>query len=146
MRKLIIIVAVLFILYPYLSLAADFLGAPMVSPGKVVSKTKTRLEMTTSLSHDETVAFYKQRLKNNRDIKFRDWKEVTYIEDTGNLVWHSITISKEGTPTTITIRPMVFNTCMKGPPEYALGDNDTFLKTVPIPAIGSPLIISISSS
>ena len=29
------------------------------------------------------------------DIKFRDWKKATYIEDDGNLAWHSITISKD---------------------------------------------------
>jgi len=29
-----------------------------------------------------------------KDIKFRDWKDSTYIEDDGKLPWHSITISK----------------------------------------------------
>jgi hypothetical protein len=35
-------------------------------------------------------------LKGLHDIKFRDWKNATYIEDDGNRPWHSITISKMG--------------------------------------------------
>jgi len=50
------------------------------------------------------VAFYREALKDGRDIKFREWKDATYIEDDGRLSWHSITISKgerEGTTVVI---------------------------------------------
>jgi hypothetical protein len=47
------------------------------------------------LSHGETTAFYQKALKGKPDIRFRDWKDSTYIEDDGSLPWHSITISKE---------------------------------------------------
>ena len=59
-----------------------------------MERTKSRLEMKSPLSHDEIVAFYRQALKKYEDIKFRDWKDATYIEDDGRLSWHSITISK----------------------------------------------------
>ena len=75
--------------------AEDFLGAPLVPGGETIQKTDTRLEMKSHLSHDEIVAFYRQALKEYKDIKFRDWKDATYIEDDGKLAWHSITISKE---------------------------------------------------
>ena len=51
--------------------------------------------MKSPLSHDEILAFYRQALKKHKDIKFRDWKDATYIEDDGKLLWHSITISKQ---------------------------------------------------
>jgi hypothetical protein len=56
------------------------------------------------MSHDEVVAFYKEALKELPDIKFREWKNATYIEDDGKLPWHSITVSKgdnEGTTVVI---------------------------------------------
>lgn len=74
--------------------AETFLGAPVVPGGKTLNKTGARLELKTDLSHDELVAFYKEALKDFKDIKFRQWKDSTYIEDDGNRPWHSITISK----------------------------------------------------
>jgi hypothetical protein len=74
--------------------AEDFLGAPLISGGEIVQKTETRLEMKSPLPHDEIVAFYRHALEDYQDIKFRDWKDATYIEDDGKLPWHSITISK----------------------------------------------------
>lgn len=82
--------------------AEDFLGAP-VPEAKETLRTEARLEMTTALSHDATVKFYKEALKEHEDIKFRNWADATYIEDDGRLKWHSITISKNETPTSITI-------------------------------------------
>ena len=52
--------------------------------------------MKTDLSHDEALSFYKEALKGSKDIKFREWKDQSYIEDDGNRAWHSITISKGG--------------------------------------------------
>jgi hypothetical protein len=83
------------LLFPAISNAEDFLGAPVVSQGKENLRTDARLEMKTPLSHDEVVLFYREKLKDVPDIKFRDWKDSTYIEDDGARPWHSITISKD---------------------------------------------------
>ena len=75
--------------------AEDFLEAPLIHGGRIIQKTETRLEMISQFSHDEAVEFYKEVLNGYKDIKFRDWKDATYIEDDGKLPWHSITISKQ---------------------------------------------------
>ena len=85
----------IFLIFPAVSNAEDFLEAPVVSQGKENLRTDARLEMKTPLSHDEVVLFYREQLKEVPDIKFRDWKDATYIEDDGALPWHSITISKD---------------------------------------------------
>jgi hypothetical protein len=74
--------------------AVDFLKAPVIPQGKVIDKTDSRLELKTTLTHAKALAFYKEALKTYEDIKFREWKDSTYIEDDGKLPWHSITISK----------------------------------------------------
>ena len=53
------------------------------------------LAFNSGMTHDEALSFYRKALEAFKDIKFRDWKHATYIEDDGNLKWHSITISKE---------------------------------------------------
>ncbi len=73
----------------------EFLKAPLMPGVEIVNKTEKRLEMKSPLSHDEIVNFYREALKKHGDIKFRDWKDATYIEDDGKLPWHSITIAKE---------------------------------------------------
>ena len=84
--------------------AEDFLGAPVMREGQEIAKTGARLELKTTLSHDQVVLFYREALKGFKDIKFREWKDATYIEDDGNLEWHSITISKgDEKGTTVTI-------------------------------------------
>ncbi len=84
---------VLLLVFPVLAGAEDFLGAPVIQ-GKAIKKTDARLEIMTGLTHDEVLAFYREALKDFKDIKFREWKDSTYIEDDSNLPWHSITISK----------------------------------------------------
>jgi len=74
--------------------AEDFLEAPVILQGKIIQKTDARLELKTELSHNEVLTFYREALKGLDDIKFRDWKDATYIEDDGSRPWHSITISK----------------------------------------------------
>jgi hypothetical protein len=74
--------------------AEEFFGAPVIQGGKILLKTKKRLEMESPLSHDQIVKFYEEALKEQKDIKFRNWPDSTYIEDDGNRPWHSITISK----------------------------------------------------
>jgi hypothetical protein len=77
------------------SRADDFLGAPVIPGGEQISKTDKRLEFNSKKTHDEVLQFYKKALEKFNDIKYRDWKDATYIEDDGRLKWHSITISKD---------------------------------------------------
>jgi hypothetical protein len=86
----------LVIFLPGSSYGEDFLGAPVIPQGTATKKTDARLEMKTGLSHDEVISFYREALKDFKDIKFRDWKDATYIEDDGKMPWHSITVSKRG--------------------------------------------------
>lgn len=95
MKKCLFLYLVLFMIVPAYSAAEDFLGAPVISQGKIIDKTDSRLELKTDKSHDEVVEFYRTSLREFPDIKFRDWPDSTYIEDDGKLLWHSITISKE---------------------------------------------------
>ena len=98
MRKTAFLMGLLFfgvVIGPAFSMAEDFLGVPLIPEGKTTLKTKKRLEMLTSASHDKVVGFYEKALSDLQDIKFRDWADATYIEDDSNLRWHSITISKE---------------------------------------------------
>jgi hypothetical protein len=95
MKKSILSVLILVLGFALPSGAEEFLGAPLMGQGKTVQKTKSRLEMNIPLTHEQVLAFYKETFKGNRDIKFRDWKDCTYIEDDGALPWHSIAISKE---------------------------------------------------
>jgi hypothetical protein len=84
--------------------AEDFLGAPLVPGRSVIERTEKQLKFKTELSHPEALRFYKEALKDFKDIKYRDWKVDTYIEDNGNLKWHSIIISKKDTAgTTIVV-------------------------------------------
>ena len=94
MKKTALLLLIL-LMFPVVSNAEDFLGAPVVGQGKENLRTDARLEMKTPLSHDEVVLFYREQLKDVPDIKFRDWKDATYIEDDGARPWHSITISKD---------------------------------------------------
>jgi len=47
-----------------------------VVEGKTISKTKKRLEMLTSASHEKVVGFYEKALSDLKDIKFREWKDM----------------------------------------------------------------------
>ncbi len=94
MKKTALLLLIL-LMFPVVSNAEDFLGAPVVSQGKEKLRTDIRLEVKSSLSHDAVVLFYREQLKNEPNIKFRDWKDATYIEDDGARPWHSITISKD---------------------------------------------------
>jgi hypothetical protein len=97
MKIKIIIILIILIALPQIINAEVFLGAPVIPDGKTINKTNNRLEISTGLSHDEAVSFYRNQLEGEKDIKYREWKEATYIEDDGRRDWHSITISK-GTP------------------------------------------------
>lgn len=97
MKKWVVCIFLSVMILPAGLTAEDFLGAPVMPGGKMTLKTESRLEMTAPVSHDKVVEFYQEALAGYQDIKFRDWKDYTYIEDDGNLSWHSITISKQDT-------------------------------------------------
>jgi hypothetical protein len=105
MKNFIAFLLAFFLCYPLSSVGAeDFLEAPVILQGKIIQKTDARLELKTELSHNEVLTFYREALKGLDDIKFRDWKDATYIEDDGSRPWHSITISKgDSTATSIII-------------------------------------------
>ena len=95
MKKYLFISLVLALMIPVSTKAEDFMGAPIIPGGKIIERSNKRLELKIGLSHDEVLAYYKEALKDLEDIKFRDWKKATYIEDDGRLPWHSIMISKD---------------------------------------------------
>ncbi len=88
-------IVLLFILLPTVSFADDFLGAPIAPDAQTVNKSEKQFTYTTSMSHDEVLSFYKEKMATFENIKYRDWEEETYIEDDGSMGWHSIIISKE---------------------------------------------------
>jgi len=95
MKKLICLVFVCLLFNPTFILGAEeFLEAPVIPQGTAIEKSDVRLELKIGLSHEEVLSFYKEALKGLENIKFREWKEATYIEDDGSRPWHSITISK----------------------------------------------------
>jgi Na+-transporting methylmalonyl-CoA/oxaloacetate decarboxylase gamma subunit len=94
MKKL-LIATTLLMLAPGPARAGDIFTVPPPPGAEVTSRTQTRVELETDLTHDEALEFYKETVKEYPDIKFRDWSDSTYIEDNGALPWHSITIAKE---------------------------------------------------
>ncbi len=92
-------IALLIILLPAVSYAEDFaeyfLDDPILKNSESVEREDGKLTFTTEKSHDEVLSFYREKLKSLEDIKYREWKDATYIEDDGRMPWHSITISKE---------------------------------------------------
>ncbi|MBU2499566.1 MAG: hypothetical protein KKE57_11755 [Proteobacteria bacterium] len=90
-----ILICFFVMLCPSLLTAEDFLGVPLIADGKILLKTKSRLEMASPASHDEVKLFYEGIFKDHKDIRFRNWADETYIEDDTNLKWHAIRISKK---------------------------------------------------
>jgi hypothetical protein len=78
----------------------EFLGLPLPE-GKVLEKTDTYIKLEVPQSHEEILNFYKKLLKDEKDLKYRDWAEMTYIEDDGARPWHSINIYKKQGQNTI---------------------------------------------
>jgi hypothetical protein len=97
MKKYLLFLIGLALLLPPSIMAEDFLGAPVIPGGKVLLKTDSRLELSLPKDHNEVLGFYKDALKDFKDIRIREWDQDTYIEDDSNLPWHSITISKGDT-------------------------------------------------
>jgi hypothetical protein len=117
MKKKIFILFSLFLLLPSYVCAEDFLGIQLNDQEKreIISKTESHIEYKATLSHDEVVKYYRELLKECtgiedkikldqcKNIKIREWKNATYIEDDGKQEWHSVTISKGDQPTTVKI-------------------------------------------
>ena len=95
MKKYLFVFLMLALMLPVSTKAEDFMGAPIIPGGTIIERSKKRLELKIRLPHDEVLAYYKEALKGLEDIKFRDWKKATYIEDDGKLAWHSIMVSKD---------------------------------------------------
>ena len=107
MKKLFVCIFLSVMMLPVGLKAEDFLGAPVMPGGKTMLKTKNRLEMTVPASHEKVVEFYQKALEGEKDIKFRNWKDATNIEDDGSRRWHSISISKQedtGVTTIVIVR------------------------------------------
>ena len=77
-----------------ISSAEDFLGAPVMPGGKLVTQTDQRLMKAYDVSYEAALDFYRKALKDEKDIKFLDRGDEMHIEDHGARPWHSITISK----------------------------------------------------
>jgi hypothetical protein len=88
------VVIVLWMLFPGLSVAEDFLGAPVMPGGTIVSHTDARLEKSYDISYEAALRFYREALKGEKNIKFRDRGTQTHIEEYENRPWHSITITR----------------------------------------------------
>jgi hypothetical protein len=94
MKKVTLLILLVCVLFPTCLWADEFLGAPVLPGGKVVKQTDSRLEKTYDKSYEDVLNFYKEALKGQEDIKFRDRGWHTFIEDHSNRPWHSITVSK----------------------------------------------------
>ena len=95
MKGLFIVLLTALLGFPTYCIAEDFLGLPIVPNSKILKRNDERVEFVVKMSHDEILRFYKNFLKGYKDIRIREWKEATYIEDDGNRKWHSITISRK---------------------------------------------------
>jgi hypothetical protein len=94
MKRFIISLVIMLCMAPP-CLADEFLGVTVMPDATILKKTKNQLEFKTPLDHDQALQFYRDAFKGLEDIKFRNWRDQTYIEDDGNRPWHSVTISKE---------------------------------------------------
>jgi hypothetical protein len=101
MKKTALFLIVLYLVAPLPSWADYFLEVPIFPGATVITQTDSRLVIKVDKSHDDVLNFYQKTFETQADVKYRDWKQATYIEDDGNMPWHSVTISKEGKQETI---------------------------------------------
>ncbi len=95
MKRCLLLSVVLLLVIPTIAGADDFPGLPLIPGGKVIKKTDALMVIEVDMSHDQVVEFFKNVLKNEKDIKIREWEAMTYIEDDGNRPWHSIAIPRD---------------------------------------------------
>ncbi|MEW6351589.1 MAG: hypothetical protein AB1646_21265 [Thermodesulfobacteriota bacterium] len=84
------------LLFPLAARAEAFLEAPLIPGGKTTSQTESRLEQSYEVSHDEALKFYQDQFAKEKDIKYRDRSDHSFIEEYGTRPWHSITITNKG--------------------------------------------------
>ena len=79
-------------------------GAPVMPGGTTVKSDSTTTFAEYDLPFQQVLEWYKNELKANPDVKYRDWSDQMYIEDQGGANWHSIGISKgDGAKTKVKI-------------------------------------------
>ena len=108
MRKFCLIFILTALVFARASSAEEFLGAPVLPGGNVVTQSSDRLEIAYDMTLDKAIAFYRQALEKEENVKFRDRKGQTYIEDHGARAWHSIRLVRNS-PGKITIITMKDN-------------------------------------
>lgn len=74
-------------------LADDFLGAPVRSEGQTALREKSSLEMRYRLPQEEIIQFYRDSLRGQEDLVFRDRSWGLEVEDHGKRAWHKIRIA-----------------------------------------------------
>ncbi len=100
MKKMLIISITFILIFQNIGFSEIyFLGIPVIPNARIIKKDTKRIEFVCNISHDKILQFYKKFLKGKKDIKIREWKNATYIEDDGNRKWHSITIYRKSIQT-----------------------------------------------
>ncbi|MFH0845436.1 MAG: hypothetical protein V1930_08150 [Pseudomonadota bacterium] len=104
MKKITLLVLLLFSGLSFPAWAKDFLGAPIMPGGRILTSKKAFMEMTYDLPRQEIIKFYKEAMRDQNDVKFKERVDTFTIEDHGRLPWHKILISKkENGKTALTI-------------------------------------------
>ncbi|MBN2123864.1 MAG: hypothetical protein JW821_06205 [Deltaproteobacteria bacterium] len=86
------------------SRAEDFLGVPLMPGGSDPESAPSRVQRTYDLPSARVLEFYRQALAGQADLKFRDRKGETVIEDNGSRPWHRVAITKsDAGPTRVEI-------------------------------------------
>jgi hypothetical protein len=93
MPLLIALVSLLFFSTRGISLAEDFLGAPVMPGGTTVKSDKRVLEKVYDLPKVRVLDYYKDVFKDVTDVKFRDRGKRWDIDEYGNQPWQKIMIS-----------------------------------------------------
>lgn len=105
MRMRTVLILVLGMCLPSICGAEEFLQAPVLPGGKVLTSEDSRLQKAyDDVGYRQAVKYYEEALKEQQDVKFWERTAETCIEDHGSRPWHSITIEKTSTgAVTITI-------------------------------------------
>jgi len=92
MKKLMMFSILSFLTMAAPVLAGDFLGAPVRSGGETFRSDTSLLEMRYHLPQEEIIQFYRDALKDQEDLVYKDRGESLEIEDHGKRAWHKIVI------------------------------------------------------
>ncbi|MFH1123109.1 MAG: hypothetical protein V1758_05555 [Pseudomonadota bacterium] len=92
--KSLILFAVLSLIISSPCSAEDFLGAPIMPDGQTLKSGKGKMEKVYDIPATQILSFYKEKLKDNKDIKYRELGNQINIEEYGNAAWHKIVLSE----------------------------------------------------